>query len=808
MLFDDTIYDVAKRRTAKISPSQKVALEAGDALVERSLFSGKPDWSSALGMEEQQLTDAEQSFIDNEVTQLCSILEEWGNHHGEEEDIPEAAWQFMKENKFFGMVLPEEYGGLGFGAKAHAMVIEKLVSASLPAAVVAMVPNSLGPGELLMHHGTQAQKDKWLPDLASGEIVPCFGLTEPEAGSDALNVQSTGEVFKDDDGEIKIRINAEKRYITLAPRADVIGLAVQMKDPENLLGHGEEPGITTVIVSADTEGVESGLRHRPEGGSFRNGPLKVTNAVISADQKSADYGIMGTPGKGWAMLMQNLGVGRAISIPSIGAGILKSLTRTTGAYADVRHQFGMAVSGFEGVQEPLAHMAGDTYRVEAARRYSLDYIDVEGKNPSGLSVIMKYWATELARDAINKGGVDVESGKAVMKGPKNHVAKFYEALLISIVGEGSNVMMRNLLIFGQSAVKSHPYLLDQANLIEAAKKAEAIIEAAKTDDSIPAEDVKAAKKDFKKHKKALGKLARRHGMQLAGNVGKSLMGRIAPTSVPEELKGSPMEPYAKDINRMTSMFSATSDACLMYLGGDIQMREAISARLGDALSHLYMAMSVVRRFEKEGRQAGDVSIAGWAIKDSLQRAEQALTETVDNLPRRTLPKEHEGSKLREFANRHGDGLLRASLRASVLPWKRWQRKPSDMLTADVARSITEPGEVRDRLTEGVHRPDLETSNSAEAQIERAFLSGHDTADIQRKAQKAVRQAIKAGELARKGVSRDVALKHIFDQNAIDLDEYAALQRHYKLRDEAVAVDVFTEEGELRTEQWMERPEVA
>ncbi|MBI1302155.1 MAG: acyl-CoA dehydrogenase [Alphaproteobacteria bacterium] len=775
MLFDKTIMKIAQGRAAKISPSQRVALEAGDALVERSLFAGNPDWKTVLEMEEQRLTDAEQSFIDNEVTQLCEMLEEWGNHHSEEEDIPEQAWQFMKDNKFFGMVLPKEYGGLGFGAKAHAVVIEKLVSVSLPAAVVAMVPNSLGPGELLMHHGTQLQKDTWLPRLASGEVVPCFGLTEPEAGSDALNVQSTGEVFKDDDRKIKIRINAEKRYITLAPKADLIGLAVQLRDPQNLLGKGENPGITTVLVSADAEGVQSGLRHRPEGGAFRNGPLKVKDAVISADKDSADYGIMGEPGKGWAMLMQNLGVGRAISIPSIGIGILKSLTRTTGAYADVRYQFGMAVSGFEGVQEPLAHMAADTYRVEAARRFALDYIDVEGKNPSGLSVIMKYWATEFARDAINKGGVDVESGKAVMKGPKNHVAKFYEALLISIVGEGSNVMMRNLLIFGQSAVKSHPYLLEEAD-------------AAATNNA-----------------KESGRLARKHGFQVAGNVAKSLLGRFAPTRVPEELRDSPLRSYAKDINRMTSMFSATSDACLMYLGGDIQRREAISARLGDALSHLYMAISTVRRFEKEGRQEGDLPLAEWAIKDSLHRAEQALVETVDNLPRRGLPKEHQGKAFHEFANRQGDGLVRAALRTAVLPWSRWQRKPSDTLTADVAKTITKPGDVRDRLTAGAYRPDLERSNSAEAQIERALLKVHETNGLEAIAQRAIRQAITEGELPRKGLSREQALEHIFNSCVIDSQQLARLQERDALRREAVAVDVFDEAGNLRTDEWMERP---
>ena len=433
-----------------ISETERVALEAGSTWVDAQLFSGKPDFNWVRGEKYAGVSAEEQAFLDHQVVKLCSLASDWEIFQNK--DLPKPVWDYLKKERFFGMIVPKEYGGLGYSAAANSEVVARLASHSGPLAITVMVPNSLGPAELLVHYGTQKQKDYYLPRLARGEEIPCFALTEPEAGSDAGSITSSGVLFRGDDGQIYVKLNWEKRYITLAAVATLIGLAIKLYDPDNLLGKGKDLGITCVLAPADLKGIVLGQRHNPMGLPFFNCPTSGHDVVVSVDQI---IGGAAGAGRGWQMLMECLAAGRAISLPSQAAGTAKKLTRLVSAYAVIRRQFGISIGQFEGIEEPLARITGLTYLMEAMRIFTVGAVD-SGMKPAVISAIAKYNQTELARKVTNDA-MDVMGGAAISRGPRNHIGNAYIGLPISITVEGANILTRTMIIFGQGAIRCHPY---------------------------------------------------------------------------------------------------------------------------------------------------------------------------------------------------------------------------------------------------------------------------------------------------------------------------------------------------------------
>ena len=433
-----------------ISETERVALEAGTTWVDAEFFSGAPDFERILDERYGKLSDKERAFVEGPVEELCQMVSDWQVHC--DRDFPPEVWAFLKQERFFGMIIPEEYGGLGFSALGHSTVIMKLAARSIPLAVTTMVPNSLGPAELLLHYGTDDQKDHYLPRLARGEEIPCFALTEPSAGSDAGSISSYGELFRGEDGGIHLRLTWRKRYITLAAISSVLGLAFKLRDPDNLLGKGEDLGITCALIPTATKGVRLGRRHDPLGVPFYNCPTEGDNVIIPA---SSIIGGLDGAGKGWRMLMECLAAGRAISLPALSTGSAKLVSRVTGSYSVVRKQFGLPIGRFEGIEEKLAEVAGLTYLMEAARVYTAGAVD-GGAKPSVVSAIAKYNFTELARQLVNNG-MDIIGGAGISRGPRNLLANTYQAVPISITVEGANILTRTMIIFGQGVIRCHPF---------------------------------------------------------------------------------------------------------------------------------------------------------------------------------------------------------------------------------------------------------------------------------------------------------------------------------------------------------------
>lgn len=640
-----------------ISETERIALESGDVCFEGSLLAGQPDWKTLVSMPPPRLSAEEQAFLDGPVEEYCKMLDSWQISEGDEQDMPQEAWDFAREHKFFGMGIPREHGGLGFSELAHSAVIKKIASRSFSGAVNIMVPNSLGPGALVTNYGTAAQKKKYLENLADGTEVPCFALTEPNAGSDATSIEAKGVVVagENPDDPPKIRLNFEKRYITLAPIATLVGLAFQLEDPDNLLGKGENPGITVALLPRNTPGMEIGGRHRPMDAPFNNGPIFGKDVEISVDNIIGEKeGV----GKGWKMLVECLSVGRAISLPAVSAGGMELCSRTAGAYSHIRSQFGLAVGKFEGVEEVLARIAGLTYLSDATREFTVQYLDEEHKRPAIPGAIAKYHLTENLRTVL-RDAMDIEGGKAIMKGPGNHLAGFYEAMPIAITVEGANIMTRNLIIFGQGAMRSHPYLLDQLAAAGNDNKAEGA--------------------------KQLKKLLWEHGKNIAVNAYKARKyGKDSDASsyAPVEMD-VPTRKYYGQINRLSSAFNFASNVALLHIGGGLKRKERLSARLGDAMSHLYMASASLRRFENDGRPSGDLPLVRWACEHSLHHAEKALADFVDNYPQKHLS---------------------WIMKKAILPKGQTLKAPSDKLEHEVAGTIYNEGPVRDRLTKGIYIP--------------------------------------------------------------------------------------------------------
>jgi acyl-CoA dehydrogenase len=657
-LLSRPILQIFQRILPRMSQTERDAIEAGTTWWDAELFSGKPAWDKLLQLPAPKLTIEEQDFFDNEVEQLCGLVSDWESTEIWQ-DLSPQAWQFVKEKGFLGMIIPKRYGGKEFSAYMHSQVIMKLSSHCSAAAISVMVPNSLGPAELLLQYGTEVQKDYFLPRLAAGEEIPCFALTSPYAGSDAAAIPDIGVVCVGSyDGQemLGFRITWDKRYITLGPVATVLGLAFRVHDPDHLLATdgNTDLGITCALIPTSHPGVVTGRRHWPLNAVFQNGPTSGKDVFIPLDWVIGGRDMIG---KGWRMLMECLAAGRAISLPSSTVGFSKLAVRGTSAYVAMRHQFKIPIGKFEGIHEMLARMGGNLYLMDAVRRLSALAVDA-GEKPSVISAISKYHVTERGRVLVN-AGMDVLGGKGICMGPNNFLARSYQQMPIAITVEGANILTRCLIIFGQGAIRCHPYVLK-----EMAAAGE--------------EDQSKALADFDQAFFA-------HISFVFANFSRTLLAGLASGSLPSAPSAAPAElrHFYRAVNRMSAAFALLSDMSMFVIGGSLKFRERISGRLGDILSQLYLVSSVLKRYEDDGRPQEDLPYVHWAIQDSLHQAQEAYLGVLDNFPNRAL------------------AIL---LRFIAFPFGRPYKLPSDALDSTVARIMQTDSDSRDRLTAGMHMP--------------------------------------------------------------------------------------------------------
>jgi acyl-CoA dehydrogenase len=716
----------------QVSQTEQEALDAGTVWWDGDLFGGRPDFAKLLAFPKPQLTAEEQAFVDGPVDTLCTMLDDWQVTY-ELNDLPPDAWAYIKSQGFLGMIIPKQYGGLGFSAYGHSEVVMKLATRSAAAAVSVMVPNSLGPAELLLHYGTPDQKQHWLPRLAQGLEIPCFALTGPEAGSDAGAMPDSGVVCRGmHDGRevLGIRVTWEKRYITLGPIATLLGLAFKLHDPERLLGGEADVGITLALIPTSHPGVNIGRRHFPLNGSFMNGPNSGRDVFIPIDWV---IGGRERVGQGWRMLMECLAAGRSISLPSSGAGAVKLATRTTGAYARIRTQFKTPVARFEGVEEALARIAGHTYTIEAGRTMTAGAVDL-GEKPSVVSAIMKYHATELGRGVVTDA-MDVHGGKGICLGPNNYLGRAWQQAPIGITVEGANILTRSMIIFGQGAIRCHPFVLRE------------IAATQETDGAKALRDFDAALWGHVRF--VLRNFARAVALGVFGS------GSVSVPVAPQTAR------IAREISRLSAAFAFLADLAMLLLGGSLKRREKLSARLGDVLSQLYLASAVLKRFEDEGRPEADLPLVQWAAQDALARAEDAFAGLADNFP---------------------TAWSRLAIRLVAFPTGRKLRAPSDALGSEVAHLITAPTETRDRLTRGMFVRAVAADPVGRLDVALAQVERIDALEA------ALRTAIRDGSVqGESAADRQADAVRAGVWSAADLDAYRAFQA---LRRACIDVDDF------------------
>ena len=629
-----------------MSRTEKEAIDAGTTWWEGDLFRGKPDWEKLHNYPQPKLTEEEQAFIDGPVEEACRLANDFQITH-EMADLPPELWAYLKEHRFFAMIIKKEYGGLEFSAYAQSRVLQKLSGVSGILAITVGVPNSLGPGELLQHYGTEEQKDHYLPRLARGQEIPCFALTSPEAGSDAGAIPDTGVVCMGEwQGQqvLGMRLTWNKRYITLAPIATVLGLAFKLSDPDHLLGEEEDLGITCALIPTHTPGVEIGKRHFPLNVPFQNGPTRGKDIFVPIEY------IIGGPkmaGQGWRMLVECLSVGRGITLPSNSTGGLKSVAMATGAYAHIRRQFRISIGKMEGIEEPLARIAGNAYVMDAAASL-VTYGIMLGEKPAVLSAIVKYHCTHRGQRAI-LDAMDIVGGKGIMLGNSNFVARAYQGAPIAITVEGANILTRSMIIFGQGAIRCHPYVLDEMT-------------AAQNNDV-----------------NAFDKLLFKHIGHVGSNKMRSLWlgltnGLTSATPTKDSTKR-----YYQYMNRLSANLALLSDVSMAVLGGSLKRRERISARLGDILSQLYLASSVLKRYDDEGRNEADLPLVHWGVQDALYQAEQAMDDLLRNFP---------------------NAFVAGMLRVVIFPLGRRYDAPSDKLDHKLAKIMQIPSATRSRIGRG------------------------------------------------------------------------------------------------------------
>jgi acyl-CoA dehydrogenase len=728
---------IFRRILPDMSQTEKEAIDAGTVWWDADLFSGKPDWNKLLAIPAPRLSAEEQAFLDGPCNDVCAMTDDWEVTH-ERQDLPPQVWQYLKDKGFFGMIIPKQYGGLGFSALGHSAVVMKLSTRSNALGVSVMVPNSLGPAELLLHYGTDEQKNHYLPRLAKGLEIPCFALTSPEAGSDAAAIPDYGIVCKgmyQGKEVLGMRVTWDKRYITLGPVATLLGLAFRLYDPEKLLGGKEDLGITCALVPTSHPGVNIGRRHLPLNAAFQNGPNSGKDVFMPIDWiiGGKDYA-----GKGWMMLMGCLAAGRSISLPTSSAGGSKALARVTGAYARVRSQFKTPIGRLEGVEEALGRIAANCYMMDAVRVMTAGAVDL-GEKPAVISAIAKYHMTERARLCVNDA-MDIHGGKGICLGPNNWVGRGYQVMPVGITVEGANILTRTLIIFGQGAIRCHPYVLRE---MRAAKEMTGAAASVEFDDA------------FTSH----------IGHTLSNGVRALLYGLTrgaiapAPSGASHETRH-----YYRGIARLSAAFAFLSDVSMLAMGGALKKKEKISGRLGDVLSMMYLASATLKRFEDEGRLDADLPMVRWSVRDALYQAQQAIDAILSNFPAKSLA---------------------TMLRWTIFPLGTPFRPPLDSRNRKSAKLLLEPGEARDRLTAGIYLPKGETDPTAI--LEAAFHAAIACEPIDEKLRKAVKKGrivpqpgVDVGSL---GVQHDV----------ISAEEHAQWQRKESLRRHVIKVDDFPQD---------------
>lgn len=713
----------AKNLLPAISDTERTAIEAGNVWVDGELFSGKPDFGKMMKESYPGLSPEEQAFLDGPVEEICRMTNDWEVQL--RRDLPPEVWQYMKEKGFLGIIIPKEYGGLGFSPSANSAIVAKLMSRCGPLAISVMVPNSLGPAELLLHYGTEEQKNYYLPRLARGEEMPCFALTEPGAGSDAGSMTARGVVFRGEDGQLYIRLNWRKRYITLAAISTVIGLAFKLHDPDNLLGKGKEVGITCALIPSNTTGVVLGRRHDPLGVPFYNCPTEGHDVVVPI---GAIIGGAEQAGNGWRMLMESLAAGRGISLPASAVGGTKLAARAAGAYAVIRKQFGLSIGKFEGIEEPLARIGGYAYILEAGRRFTCGGLD-KGQKPPVITAIAKYNFTEILRKAI-ADAMDILGGAAISRGPRNVIANGYMGVPINITVEGANILTRTLIIFGQGAIRCHPFAYKEITALMENRVA-----------------------DFD-----------RYLWKHVGHVIRNLFRSILLSLSRGWLSISPVEgPSAQYFRKLAwagASFALMADVAMGNYGGDLKRKEKLTGRFADILSWLYLGVAILRRYEAEGRKKEDLPLLHWSMKFALAQIQTAFDGIFQNMG---FP-----------------------FKGPVSLWSRLNTlstMPSDKLGSQVARILQIPGEQRDRLTRGMYFSF--DPNEALGRLENAFILVTQADPIARK----ILQAVREKKLPKDAPERLAA--RAVEAGIITKAEADLLARAEEARNDAVQVDSFT-----------------
>ena len=730
------IFALFKRILPQMSDTEREALEAGSVWWEGELFRGSPNWQKLLAYPTPRLTAAEQSFLDNEVTEACRMVNDWQVSH-EQYDLSPESWRYLKDKGFLGMIIPKKYGGLEFSAYAHSQVIMKLSTRSSALAVTAMVPNSLGPAELLLHYGTEEQKNHYLPRLAKGLEIPAFALTSPWAGSDAASIPDVGIVCKglyQGREVLGMRVTWDKRYITLAPVCTILGLAIRLYDPDGLLGDRKDIGITCALVPYDHPGVDTGRRHLPLNAVFVTGPTRGKDVFMPLDF------IIGGPamaGQGWRMLMECLAAGRSISLPGSNTGMAKMTARAVGAYARVRSQFNLAIGRFEGIEEPLTRIGANTYMMDAARIMTAGAVDL-GEKPSVVSAIAKYHVTERARQVVNDG-MDIIGGKGICLGPSNFLGRAYQQLPIGITVEGANILTRSLIIFGQGAVRCHPYVLPEMQAVQNTDERQGLI-------------------DFDRALFAHIGYTIKNGLRSFWHAITGSRTVSVPAVAPETRR------YYQQLTRFSAAFAYIADISMLVMGGDLKRKEKLSARMGDILSQMYLISATLKRYEAEGRQEADAPLMHWSIWDAMYKAQEAFEGVIANYPNR---------------------FFAYWLRKVIFPFGHPYVVPSDRVGHQIARILITPGAARDRLTADCFLP----TDSADpvGAVEQAVAATLEAEPIEAK----IREAERAGRFDNNPEANVRDIAHVaFRLGIITAAEYEVMRRRNQLRDIVIRVDDF------------------
>ncbi len=736
-LMSDHILAVFRRILPDMSQTEKDAIDAGTVWWDADLFSGKPDWNKMLAIPAPRLSAEEQAFVDGPCEEICAMTNDWEVTH-ERYDLSPQVWQYAKDKGFFGMIIPKKYGGLGFSALAHSAVVMKLSTRSNALGVSVMVPNSLGLAELLLHYGTEEQKNHYLPRLAKGLEIPCFALTSPEAGSDAASIPDFGIVCRGTyQGKevLGMRVTWDKRYITLGPVATLLGLAFRLYDPEKLLGDKEDLGITCALVPTNHPGVNIGRRHLPLNAVFQNGPNSGKDVFMPIDWiiGGKDYA-----GKGWMMLMGCLAAGRSISLPTSSVGGAKGLARITGAYARVRSQFKMPIGKLEGVEEALGRIAANCYMMDGVRIMTAGAVDL-GEKPAVISAIAKYHMTERARKIVDDS-MDIHGGKGICLGPNNWVGRGYQVIPVGITVEGANILTRTLIIFGQGAIRCHPYVLRE---MHAAKEMQGDAASVEFDDA------------FTSH---IGHTISNGVRAFVHGITSSRLGQVPREGAPETRH------YYRFASRLAAAFAFLADVSMLAMGGALKRKEKISGRLGDVLSMLYLVSATLKHYEDQGRRKEDLPLIRWVVRDVLYTAQEAIDGILSNFPIKSVA---------------------TLLRWTIFPLGMSFRPPLDSRNHECAKILLEPSETRDRLTAGMYLAKGETDPTAV--LEAAFLATLACEPIDEK----LRKAVKKGRIvARPGTDLGTLAR---EAGVITADEQALWSRKETLRKNVIKVDDFPQD---------------